>query len=101
MSIIWVSLRYVSLSFLALELFNVSFLSFVDCKILEIRIIDFPSCSFSGTGIHLERVAHNCLLSEYGLCEHLEGRDEGFIIIVHFPSCIRRARLTADLILSI
>lgn len=51
--------------------------------------------------MHLERVAYKYLLSEYGLCEHLEGRDEGFIIIVHFPSCIRRARLTAELIVSI
>ena len=48
--------------------------------------MDLPSYSFSGT--HLYLGACSCLLNKYMVCEHLEGKDEGFIMTVHFPSCI-------------
>ena len=48
--------------------------------------MDLPSYSFSGT--HLNLGAGSYLLNKYLICEHLDGRDEGFVMTVHFASCI-------------
>lgn len=50
--------------------------------------MDLLSYSFSGTGTYLNLVAHSYLLNKYPVCEPLEGRGEGFIITVNFPSCL-------------
>ena len=48
--------------------------------------MDLPSYSFSET--HLNLGACSYLLNKYLICEHLEGRDEGFVMTMHFPSCL-------------
>lgn len=88
LSVVCVSVRHASLSVLHCNYLVSVFSTLTDYEILEIRIIDWFSLIFFLRARATLACCSQLLLNEHWLCEHLEGRDEGFIIIVHFPWCI-------------